>query len=419
MMPLGARPMPEIASRPTSATGRPLLAPRTAEATGARPARVMHLIDTLRPGGAEHLLLTTVKHLAPARFQSIVVALSSPVDLEPDLECAGASVHVLGARRPLDGWRQILPLARLLRQYRVDILHTHLRFSNLYGRLAAILARTPAVVTSFHQPDYAYWPPTRWRQKLWMLADRLTAQRVNAAFIAVSRAVRDDYAQQFKLDGVRVIYNYLDPRQFPPSSSAAASASRREFGWTGGEFVILNVARLAQEKGQCHLLRAMFEIVRAAPEARLLLVGDGPDDAALRTICRDLGIEARVVFTGNRRDISALLAMSDVFVFPSLCEGFGIALIEAMTAERAVVASRTGGIVELLEEGGGLLIPPGDAAAICEAVLRLRDDPILRARLGQQAHEVVSRRFSVDVGIPALEAVYQQVLPRLSSRSVS
>lgn len=369
--------------------------------------RVVHLIDTLRPGGAERLVLTTVKHLDPQRFRSVVVALFPPLDLKKDLERVGAPVQYLGLRGPFDWRRGVLSLAGLLRRYRPDILHTHLLYANFYGRLAGFLARVPVIVTTLHHLDYTHWTSDRPRFKFRKFVDRVAGRLLNAGFIAVSRAVRDDYARHFGLRDVEVIYNYLDPIDFAPLADEAVEAARSEFGWRAKEFVLLNVARLDWDKGQRTLLLAMPEILKAIPEARLLLVGDGPQEQSLRTTAQSLGLGGVVVFAGKRQNIPSLLGMTDIFLFPSVAEGFGIALLEAMAAGLPVVASRVEGIVEVVEDGAdGLLVPPEDVRAIAEAVIRLHADPDLRRALGHQARLTVERRFSVAVGITRLESVY-------------
>lgn len=375
-----------------------------------QPLRVLHLIDSLRPGGAERLVLTTVKHLNREHFTSVVVALFPPLDLKDEVERVGVPVHCLGLRGSFD-WRYgVLELARVLRRYRPNILHTHLRYSNFYGRLTVLFGGVPSIVTTLHSLDYTHWTSNRLRVKCRRIFDQIAGWLLNAGFIAVSQAVRDDCVRHFGFKNVDVIYNYLDSADFAPVAGEDVEAARRQFGWTAKEFVFLNVARLDWEKGQRYLLLAMPQIVKSIPEARLLLVGDGPQEESLRTTARSLGLEGVVVFAGKRRDIHLLLGMADLFLFPSVAEGFGIALIEAMAAGLPIVASRSGGILEVVEDGvDGILVPPEDAFGIAEAVVRLHADPGLRRALGDRARRTVERRFSVAVGIPQLESFYMRV----------
>lgn len=376
-----------------------------------RKAVVLYLIDTLRPGGAERLIVTTVAHLDPGRFTAVVVALAKPLDLQDELERLGITVHHLDLKNRRQWWRGVRDVARLLARHRVDILHTHLRFSNVYGRLAALIAGTPAVVTSLHHLDYTYWPATRWRQRGWKALDRATARFVNKGFIAVSAAVRDDYTHHFGIAGIDVLHNYLDVAGFAPTIGADPGERRAEFGWSNKDFVLVTVARLAREKGQRHLLHAMAAVVRSVPEVRLLLVGEGPDEGDLRRLVAGLGLEGAVAFAGNRSDVPALLAMADVFVFPSVSEGLGIAVMEAMAAARPVVASRADGIQELVTDGAdGLLVPPANPEALAHAVVALHGDPERRRRLGEAARRTAIERFDARAGVRRLEAFYTRLL---------
>lgn len=384
------------------------------------PLTVIHLIDTLRLGGAERLLVTTVKHLNPARFLSKVVVLGPPFDLQPDLERLGVPVHRLGLRGPFDWVRGVGHLAGLLRHERPAILHTHLRYATFYGRVAGLLAGVPTMVRSLHSTEYSHWTSSRLRFQCRRFADRVAGSWLQEGYIAVSDAVRDDYARHLGLQHVEVIHNYVDVDEFRAPAPGQREATRADFGWTSRDFVLLHVARLDWEKGQTYLLQSMQEIQARLPEARLLLVGDGPHDGALRAEARALGLADRVVFAGLRQDLPALFQMADVFVFPSVAEGFGLALLEAMASGCAVVASRVEGIAEVIEDGvDGLFVPPRDPQALAQAVLRLHADATLRRALGQQARRTVQRRFSVATGIPRVEAVYQRLHRRSPGRQAS
>ncbi len=370
--------------------------------------RILHLIETLRPGGAERLLQTTIKYLDRDRFQSVVVALAPPLDLSGDFERLGVPVHCLNLRGRLDWKLRVLALNGILRSYRIDIVHTHLFYANFYGRIASILAGVPIVITSLHNADYTNDNKTSFGFRLRKLADRVTARLCNSRFIAVSEAVRDDYERHLGLGEIAVIYNWIDLEEFVAQDREASEQVRNEFGFAKGDFVLINVGKLRQEqKGQHYLIKAMCEIKAVIPQARLLLIGDGPDRAALQDLSRSLGLEESIAFAGQRRDIARLLAMADLFVFPSVYEGFGIALVEAMAMGKPVVASRVEGILEILtHEVSGLLIEPHSPQEIANAVIRLYKDSLLTERLAKQAKKVAFERFNVKSGIPQLEAIY-------------
>jgi len=382
-----------------------------------RPLRVVHLIDTLRPGGAERLVVTTVKHLDPRCFRPAVVALGEPLDLAPALAEIGVPVACVGVRSPLDWRHGVVHLAAVLRRLRPDVLHTHLRLSNVYGRVAAVLAGVPRVVTSLHHLDYTHWPARTLRARAWRAVDRYSAHRVNRGFVAVSHAVATDYRHHFGLRDVQVIHNYIEVEPFRRLAAGRAEA-RRRLGLRDDELVVLNVARLAAEKGQRHLMDAVALLQRRHPSVRLIFVGDGPERQALQTQADALGIARAVVLAGVQTDVNPFLAAADVFAFPSVGEGLGIALMEAMATGLPVVASRADGIVEVVEDGvDGLLVAPGDPVPLAEALGRLAGDPALRRRLGEAARGTIASRFSARVGVPRLEAVYTQLVHAAGARN--
>jgi glycosyltransferase involved in cell wall biosynthesis len=212
--------------------------------------RVVYVIDSLRAGGAEVPLLTTIRHIDRTRFEPVVIALSSQSDLRPALEQAGAVVYNINLGR-LIAPVGLLRLVRLLRRLRPHVVHTHLRLANVYGRFAAALAFTPVITTSFHHLDYSYWPPSTWASRIWYWIDKWSARLFNRGFIAVSAAVRADYAGHFGLSDITLLYNYIELEEFTSGQHAGKSAEiRKQFGWTEDEFVLIVVARLSWEKGQ-------------------------------------------------------------------------------------------------------------------------------------------------------------------------
>jgi glycosyltransferase involved in cell wall biosynthesis len=376
-----------------------------------RRLRVMHVIDALSRGGAERLVLTTVTHLDASRYESVVVVLSPLLALRPEFEALGVPVHEAFFGRPVDSLRVVARLVGLMRRYRPDIVHTHLPWANALGRVASAIARVPRVVTTLHATEHAHWSPVSWRARLRKIVDRFGARHINAAIVAVSSAVRDDYRTYLGLDNVHVIYNYVDPAAFMPLSRVEIEDGRGALGWIPDDFVLVSVGRLSWEKGQASLIRALPEIAAAVPNVRLLVVGVGPQLEQLQQLAAELGVAGRVAFTGSRPFVERLLGLADVFVFPSLSEGLGIALLEAMAMGLPVVASSTEGIMEVATDGAdALLVPPGEPAAIAAAVVRLHADRAFACRLGEQARKTVAARFSVDRGVSRLDDLYQRLV---------
>jgi glycosyltransferase involved in cell wall biosynthesis len=175
------------------------------------------------------------------------------------------------------------------------------------------------------------------------------------------------------------------------------------------------VARLEPEKGQANLVAAMPDVLRRAPNAWVVIVGEGSQAEALRAQAAALGpgVRDRIFFTGRREDVSAITAELDIAVLPSLREAQGISILEAMARRKPVVATTVGGIPEVVaDDVSGFLVPPGDPAALAAALARLARSPTLRSQMGEAGHAVVVDRFSIDAHVRQVEALYDEELRR-------
>jgi glycosyltransferase involved in cell wall biosynthesis len=214
-----------------------------------------------------------------------------------------------------------------------------------------------------------------------------------------------------------VVPNGVDLSRF--EAPAPRCALRRETGIPGGATLVGVVARLEPEKGHTHLVAAWPDVVAAAPDAWLAVVGEGSACASLRAQAAALPAPARdrIIFTGRREDVSALTADLDIAVLPSLREAQGISILEAMARRVPVVASAVGGIPEVVADGvSGILVPPADPPALAAALARLATSPALRARMGAAGHRIVEERFSMSAHVRQIEAIYDEELARSGAR---
>lgn len=371
---------------------------------GPRPIRLAHVIETLGTGGAEVLLAGVTSRLDRARFHSRVFPLDGPLDMAPRLKAAGVEVEPLlvpPRGRPL---ACLVALHRRLRRFAPDIVHTHLYYANVFGRIAARFLGAP-VVTTLHNPDYTFEarPTALFAAK--KALDRFTG-RGNAALIAVSEAVAEDYRRHMGWTAIRVVRNGVDLDQCSPGDPLPHGGA-----WSGGGTRLLAVGRLHEQKGHALLLEAIARCRADGFAFSLALVGEGPLRAALEQQARRLGIVEQVRFLGRREDVRDLLRATEIFVFPSLYEAVGIALLEAMACGTAVVASRAGGIPEVVQDGeSGVLVRPGDAADLARALARLARDPSERARLGRGARLRASS-FDIRQTVCELESLYATLAP--------
>jgi glycosyltransferase involved in cell wall biosynthesis len=390
--------------------------------------RVLHLIEDLGSGGAERLLFVNLSKLDRQRFTSRVCHLYDRAThwRQPIIDL-GHPVMSLGLHSVREIPRGVARLVRLLREDPVDVIHTHLYGANLAGRIAGALTGVP-VVSSLHNPDYEPAVlkdnPALTPAKVWLLnrLDRLSTAVARPRFVAVSEYVKRSAVDYLRLaaDRVTVIYNPIDLTSFKRDAGTAAAAAqlRARLGLGGEDPVLLAVARLDPQKGLRYLIEAMPAIVAEFPRVTAVFVGGGgpPAQASLEAIADRLGVRGRVHFAGVQADVKPYLEMCDLFVQPSLYEGLGIALVEAMAMERATVASRTSAIPEVVQdEVSGVLVPPGDPAALAAAIVRLLRDPALRARMGAAGRRLAFERFDVTRNVAQLEAVYRDAAQRRSA----
>ncbi len=381
-------------------------APPAVPAPATARARVLILTVGSGTGGAEHLIRMTAPRLVEAGYDVTVGALKEGRGAMADgLEAAGVPFVSFGGRGRYD-LRALARLRRALVARRCDIVHAHLFLANVAARVAGRLAGVPVVITSHHDTD------------VWMRAPHRLVERLSAKWsdrvVTCSEAVRRYAIERHGLPAARVrtLRNAIEiPAALP--GAAQRAAARRDLG-AGAEqdIVIATLGRLDEpKKGLAAFLDAAALVAAAEPRARFALVGDGPARADLERRARSLGLAERIVFTGERRDVQAVLCGVDIFVQPSLWEGFGLTVIEAMAAARPVVASRVGGIPEVLRDGvDGILVPPADPAALAQAILRLARDADLGARLGAAGRDRAVAEFGLDGLVEATVAMYDELL---------
>ena len=357
--------------------------------------RILHVIESLDFGGAEKVTV----NLANGMVESHDVTV-----------CCVKRVGVLGAKLDprarvfcLDkgeGNDYLLPLrlARLIRQYGFDVVHTHNWAVFLEGGLAGLLAGTPVLLHTVHGP-YADYPPTlasRIKIALRHLIERWLARRFRR-IVTVSDAIHAYIEKDIRIPSERLLTVH---NGIPTATGAYAQRPERP------HITFMAVGRLAPVKNHMMMLRAFHAMAQTRPQVRLVLVGDGPERAALEDYVRQQRLEDKVSFPGFRDDIDTLLPEADVFLLTSHYEGISIALLEAMRAGLPAIGTRVGGIPETVRDGKtGLLVAPDDVAALVTAMARLADSKSLRDEMGKQGYDYFMQEFS----LATMLARYQQL----------
>jgi glycosyltransferase involved in cell wall biosynthesis len=385
------------------------LQPREPEGGSGTPAarlpiiRVAHVIHSLGAGGAEDVLVHLASAAGAAALELVVVSLS-PVD-DPvharSLRALGVAVVELDLGR----WdlRAVARLVTVLRQYAVDVVHTHLKHADLVGAAAAHWAGLPVVSTLHVIEDAPRRPIDRFKR----FAGTAVRRRLAARTITLSRAQQRWYRDLTgSSDNVVMVPNgVIDPGPLTP---AEWQSIRNELSVDCASRLIVSASLMRPEKGHDLLLDAVASL--PDHDVVLALAGDGPlRDALVARTNRDVRLRERVRFLGYRRDVPALLAAADLVVHPSRADALPTTLIQALAAGVPVVATRVGGIPDIVGDEAGLLVEP-EAAKISDAIAQLLVDPDRRERIGAAGRARFLAMFEATAWALCLRATYDGVL---------
>jgi glycosyltransferase involved in cell wall biosynthesis len=351
------------------------------------PRRIAHVITESEPfGGAQRNTLLTVAGLARAGEATDLVCGPGGRLIDAARE-AGVTVHVLDTLvRPIDPWCDLRALAALVRRCRAgryDVVHTHSVKAGLLGRLAAWLTGVPLIVHTIHGVPFEI--DGRARARAYLAYERLLAP-VTHRVICVGELLRQEVAAWGVIPAAKLVTVYSGIAFDAYAPARPADEVKRALGLAGAWPIVGTVGRLTACKAQADLVDAFARLAPRRPAAALVLVGGGELHAALQRRARQRGVAARVRLLGERDDVPDLLPIFDVYAMCSRFEGVGRALTEAMYTARPIVATPVYGVKEMIRDGEtGLVVPPGDPAALAAAIERLADDPALAARLGAAA----------------------------------
>src|SRR5450631_1667900 len=340
--------------------------------------RVLGVVPDIDRGGGAQMAISLLCALDKNRFEVAAVSFYDSADIgrREKLRASGVAMHFLGKRPGMDPriWGAV---RRIVRNFRPDIVHTHLQVMR-YVLPSLALNRVPNVIHTVHRmADRDRGTLDRWVHAL--------AFRMDVRPVAVSQAVQESVGRLYGIRDCPLILNgvRLDTFRDPRVSRATW---RKQHGLCEKELVYVCVARLESIKNHALILEAFARGPSQTLRSRLLLVGDGELESDLRRQCTALGIDNRVLFLGQRDDIPDILGAADIFVLGSFSEANPLSVIEAFAAGLPVISTGVGGIPELVREGiHGLLVPSGDVSAMSEAMSELGGDPSKRLRLGRAA----------------------------------
>ncbi len=368
------------------------------------PVRVLWLIKGLGLGGAEKLLALAASHVDRSRFEyQLAFLLPWKTALVADLEAQGIPVTCLNHRVPWDP-RVLSRLARTLRRERIDVLHAHTPYAGVVGRIAARLVRTPHVVYTEHNLQERYHPVTR-------VLNQATMRLCDLTIVVSDEVGHSLQASPFvKAVPVRTILNGVDADDLLRLAREGGDV-REELNIAEDRLVVGVVNVFRPQKRLDLWVRAARSIAALEPRAVFVVVGEGPSRSDVEALARREGMEGRIHFPGLRRDAPRFMASFDVFMLASDYEGLPVAVLEAMALRTPVVATRVGGLPEVVDDGqSGYLVDPGAPDALAARVLTLLQTPAQRKAFGEAAAARVRERFSIARMVRETEGVYTRLI---------
>jgi glycosyltransferase involved in cell wall biosynthesis len=363
-----------------------------------RRIRLVQLTHDLRLGGLEQVVMTLCRTIDRDQFDVSVLCLWGLGEFAEQLQRDGIQVQQVPESRQGDR-KSFLKLAKVLREKRIDVLHTHNTAAFLDGAAAGFLARTPTIIHTDHARDF----PDRLR---YMVAEHVASHLVYRV-VGVSEHTTENLRRYERIPRRKLltIPNGIDGARF--RVPVDRQAMRRALGVPQDAVVLGMATRLTPQKDIETTLRALALVVNRAPNLFLLIAGTGPLENELRNLTAQLGLSEHVRFLGLRYDMPEVFATFDVYVSSSLWEGLPMAILEAMAAGCAVVATEVGGVATAVQhEHNGTLVAPGNAPALAQAVYEMVADVPRRQRFAKASADIFAQRFDAKVMARSYEALY-------------
>ena len=379
--------------------------------------KVLHIITRLDKTGPSRVLQSLMVNLSQEKYKLKIIA--GPVKLSEEklrtyiLKNGVGIVQIHQLRRNINLINDAIAFFRLyfiIKKEKPAIVHTHTSKAGILGRWAARWAGVPIIVHTPHgHIFYGYFG--RLKTKFYIFLEKITAY-ITDKIITLTETGKNEYIMFgiAKADKFVTIPNGIEVEKYL-NCSIDNLAKRKELNLQSGDYLITVIARLEPVKGHMYFLRAMQEIKRQIPRVKALIAGDGELRKRLEAQAKRLNILDVVSFLGTRDDILEIISTSDLIVLPSLNEGLGLVLLEAGALEKPVVATRVGGIPEIvLDERTGVLVPPKNPLALKEAIIRLAKDKDLCKRLAVAARDWIGANFSSGQMLKKYSLLYEKLL---------
>ncbi|HLG29158.1 MAG TPA: glycosyltransferase, partial [Candidatus Brocadiales bacterium] len=356
-------------------------------------------------GGAEKVIMTLSKSMKDSAFDSIVASFVTFGEPEGEFieetKRLGIETRIITTKKKChfilsELIRNLFDLCRLLRKENIKLLHTHGYKADIIGLMASKILNIPIVSTAHG------WTACSKNVKLYESLDRFVLRFFDKV-IAVSDSVKERLLKShISPQKIEKIYNAIELKVHTPNSELPTPNSELHIGAIG---------RLSIEKGLNYFLEAGKEVISRYPQTRLLIVGDGPERQNLEIMAERLAIKDKVIFCGFQKDIGKIYSILDVVVLSSVTEGLPLTLLEALAHEKPVVATKVGGVPELIKDGEtGILVNPKDSLKLANGILKILDNPEEAKDLAIRGRKLVEEKFNIKSMDERLEKLYYEVL---------
>ena len=385
----------------------------------AEKIRVLHIITRLERGGAPAVLLEVLQRCDTSQFEHhIATGLSQAPedDMIPFAKDTGFRVVVIPSLirdiHPFLDIYALLKLYFLIRKGRYDIVHCHTSKGGFIGRLAARLAKVRVIIYSPHGDIFeGYFGKIKTRFFIWLerFSARFTDKIITLTKSGIEPYIKAGIGQKSQFD---YIYNGVDVERLR-KRKVDRIQKRQEIGVENDCFLVVTAGRLVPVKGHTYLITALAQVITAIPNIRLVFLGDGELRGELLGQVKTLGLEKQVLFPGMRSDVPEIISCSDLFVLPSVNEGFGVVLLEAMAMRCPIVATNVGGVPEVVLDGEtGILVPPGDPVPLARGIIQLLKDPSIALKMAECGYQRLKACFDIRETVSKTEHLYKELLER-------
>lgn len=361
---------------------------------------ILHVIPDLDIGGVEIMILTLLEELDKKKYKTTVAYWLGDKRLADGVEKAGVEAIDLKVKNG-SLLRVIFRLVKLIKEKKIKLIHTYLFDADLCGFLAAKWAKVPIIISTVPSFTFFKTKKHRFRYKIMSLFfDK---------FITVSKALEKYLVKYCRINSSKVttVYCGVNLNKFNIRvEKEEINKLREDFSLGENDIVIGTVGRLEFRKGHRYLLESAVRVSKVYPKVKFLLVGIGELRNELKDFAKRLDITSKIIFAGFAQDIPSALSLLDIFVLPSLDEGLGIAILEAMACGLPVIATNVGGIPELVKDGEtGLLVAPRSSSALASAIIRLLADKEYATTL-REAGKKRAKQFSSKIMVEKIEEIY-------------